>query len=293
LGGRGYWPTRSFEYLAACKHNEMTHPPGPKSFTRALIWAMETLVKTRKEFSTHELQVQIGKAPKFPKIQQVEVFDRGEPFYQRLVLAPLPQPHSMGLNSANGHVAERKPQNFFDLRFWYSDDIDEAEVEEVANIFKKLILDKKIGANRIAWIRYDVVQHLKSIVDKWRRLPSRKSMSKSPGLNLDIPQLFDHGLHLSPLTPPSSHSGAYRIVKDEPTIEQGSAPPAETLPTNLVNSEIDGGRVCNHYSRAMQVDLPTNYLPTTLTITGGSRWLQPGVLAFGLLSYFCLRKYQN
>ncbi|KAF4624049.1 hypothetical protein G7Y89_g14124 [Cudoniella acicularis] len=84
-------PTRSFEYIAACGSTDETNFPGPESFTSAMIWALEDLVKSQKRFTTLELQNKImNEAPSFPRKQSVLVMERDDPCDQRLVLAPLP-----------------------------------------------------------------------------------------------------------------------------------------------------------------------------------------------------------
>ena len=63
---------RSFEYLAATEEMGITNVPGDDSFTRALIFALESLVKERLDgrFTTVELLNKIrDDAPHFPKDQ--------------------------------------------------------------------------------------------------------------------------------------------------------------------------------------------------------------------------------
>jgi hypothetical protein len=296
---RGYWPTRSFEFLAACKKDTLTHPPGPKSFTRALIWALELLIKTREKFTTHELQTQIEKAPGFPKSQHVQVLDRGDPCDQRLVLAPLPLlSGSMKSDRTNSDIPIRQPKEYFDLRFWYLNGPDEEEVSEVANILKKLIHDEKIRANRIAWIRFGDVNHLKNIVNKWRRLPARKSISTSPDLKLDIPQLYDQSRLQSLHTPPGSQSGNssksdYRIEKGDPFRGHSVALQPKILPRDQAAARTARSNISS--GSTIDVELPSKSVPMTLnvnnTITRDNRWVHPGVLVFIIALFSYAYKY--
>jgi hypothetical protein len=45
---------RKFQYIAACKTEQMTRSAGPGSFTTAIIWALKHLAK-EQGFSTHQL----------------------------------------------------------------------------------------------------------------------------------------------------------------------------------------------------------------------------------------------
>ena len=68
-------PTR-FEYLAASAVGQSTRTPGPRSFTAALIWALEELHVEEVVFSTIELQQKIKSAPKLPKEQMPPLMNR-------------------------------------------------------------------------------------------------------------------------------------------------------------------------------------------------------------------------
>ncbi|RDW91667.1 hypothetical protein BP5796_02832 [Coleophoma crateriformis] len=212
IQGRGQiWPTRGFEYLAACPYNECTHPPGRKSFTTALIWALDSLLKARGTFTTHELQQKIMKeAPNFPRKQIVEIQERGQPCDQRLVLAPLPEPNSSenGSGVSDGRVP---PQNFIDLRVWYSIAPNEAEIRTLASIMRRIIIDRKITASNIAWVHFgNHMDPVRKVLDKWQSLLSpglgQRLRSTPTNLNHEI-RLGDQGDLQPPHTPPPSDSG--------------------------------------------------------------------------------------
>jgi hypothetical protein len=145
-------PTRSFEYIAACKSTDETSFPGPESFTSALIWALEDLVKSQKRFSTSELQTKImTEAPSFPRKQSVLVMERDDSCDQRLVLAPLPSAMS-GISTTLSQGFDELPQNHVDLRFWYPNRPDRKEVENLANRLKRLMKDQNIDACCVSWL---------------------------------------------------------------------------------------------------------------------------------------------
>lgn len=231
IQGRGrIWPTRSFEYLAACPYNKLTHPPGRKSFTAALIWALESLLETRGRFTTHELQQKIMKeAPNFPRDQIVEVQERGQPCDQRLVLAPLTEPNSF--EHGSGELNKPPLRNFIDLRVWYPIAPNEEEIEDFASIMRRVIVERKVTASNIAWVRFDHVDPVRKAIDKWQTLLSpssrRKLKSASTNLTLDMSPLLVVNSHLQPpQTPPPSESGRHNMgypPMQETQSEQGCA----------------------------------------------------------------------
>ena len=93
IQGKGQRPPNfGFEYLAACFYDKVTQPSGPKSFTTALIWAVNDLLRTHGRFSIYELQQKIMQAPDFPRDQVVQIREHGQLYTQRLVLEPLADP---------------------------------------------------------------------------------------------------------------------------------------------------------------------------------------------------------
>ncbi|CAM6001943.1 unnamed protein product [Sphagnum balticum] len=205
---RGYWATRCFELLAACKHDQTTHPPGRKSFTRALIWALNSLLKNSEKFSTRELQTKISLAKDFPKHQVVRIIDRGGPCNYQLILAAAPVRYDLAnpeAMSPRPHVT--RPKKFIDLRFWYTKFPEEDEVKELSDRLKQLMHSEHIKAVRVGWLRlgdFDQDQ-VKNIVEKWRGLRRRRSTTTLT--QLSIPH-SPHQVHLQPsFTSTPSQSG--------------------------------------------------------------------------------------
>ena len=95
-------PNSLFEYLAATKEWGTTKVPGPDSFTSALIYALEALVKEKGRFTTVELLRKITKdAPHFPKDQKPVLSDRREDVYPgRIMLHPLQGNQEAGSRTA-------------------------------------------------------------------------------------------------------------------------------------------------------------------------------------------------
>ncbi|KAL8736924.1 MAG: hypothetical protein Q9181_002189 [Wetmoreana brouardii] len=87
--GRGFG-TRCFEFLGATSSGATTPSPGPRSFTRGLIWALSALSKGAEPFTAVTLAKKIQEAPNFPKTQVPILTERNElqPRH-RIVIAPL------------------------------------------------------------------------------------------------------------------------------------------------------------------------------------------------------------
>jgi hypothetical protein len=184
--------------------------PGPDSFTSALIWALERLVKDRVAFSTLELQSKIVQAPKFPEGQIPHLCERDEPCARRLVLAPLPKSteNRSDAEFANADDRHEETENeFLDLRFFYKRRPDVEELTGLANGLKGLIEDEKIKAYRVGWIDLSGLKRARVAAQKWRRVASLSSPIKSP-MATSVPKLvLPQGVCPSMQTPPGSISG--------------------------------------------------------------------------------------
>lgn len=187
--------------------------PGENSFTRALIWSLKELAKARSRFTTLELQQKISnEAPNFPRNQFVPLLERDEPSNERLVLAPL-----LSANEGSDpdvtlqdNLLAPRMKNYVDLRFCYSKTLNEDEIEALAKNLRSIIVEEKIGANRIGWIRLGHVETVtRDVVNAFRHLaqnsPSRRMASTSPGLDAAVEisqshhlQPFAHQRHASP-----------------------------------------------------------------------------------------------
>jgi len=187
--GRSFNSSRNFECIAACGPNSTTAFPGPNSFTTALIWALKALWKDGKKFTTLQLQTMIMKAEGFDQL--VPVGECNEPCDQRLILAPAPilSEPNFPIATTSTSTIDELPQNFVDLRFWYSNSPSEREVESLARRFMKLMRDQIIGAHRIEWRGLKNVDQVRSeklvrpAAEKWLSLarlnPGRKVLPQA------------------------------------------------------------------------------------------------------------------
>lgn len=90
-GGSGFC-RRSFEFIAAASAGHLTCAPGEKSFTNALIWALDELYRSQendRKFTVNDLVKKIKSCPNFPKDQNPVQFPRNEGRIEGIVLAPL------------------------------------------------------------------------------------------------------------------------------------------------------------------------------------------------------------
>jgi hypothetical protein len=282
---------RRFEFLAACKNNTLTRPPGPYSFTSALIWALEHLVERYEKFTTLQLCDQIRSAPKLPPNQIVQIHERADPCDQRIILAPLSSP-SLGAKlddttTATG-AGTSLPKAFFDLRVWYQNDLNAKEVEDVARRLKELVLDQKISANRIAWVRYnDYLSRIRPYADLWKRRTLRKLSAREPPLTLEIPQSFDPDHLHALLTPPASHSG--NSSKSDSYI--GKADPFRGRSATLHSDHGETAKEVERItisSETTKLYLPRDSFSIDLVTSLGGPWLRSGVFAVLVLSYLYL-----
>jgi hypothetical protein len=170
-----YYPTRSFECIAACGKDKETTRPGEKSFSTALVWSLKALEKGRKSFTAQDLQIMIMKAPDFPEKQFVPLLLHDEPRDQRLVLSPLSKdPNSISPEFAiTTHTSNKLPQYYLDLRLRYDDPLDEEEIKKLASQFRKLIEEGSIGARRIGWL--GLISISSSVAENWRSVAIRNT----------------------------------------------------------------------------------------------------------------------
>lgn len=249
------YPTRRFECLAACHSQQTTRFPGKSSFTSALIWALTELGKTRKRFTTLELQTKImNEAPEFPKGQFVPLLERGEPCDQRLVLAPQStsiEPTSPASTASN--YLNEPLRNYMDLRFWFPSRPNEEHVANLAKRLKQLMLDGSIGARRIrleGLTNIDLEPHEKHIarvaVNKWKSVVSWGSATTA---TLD-PDTLSSGSRTRPPSVFSIPENTHSAIKYDQTTQQstlGSDGETSEIPRHHVKTDFNSDLDSNSY----------------------------------------------
>ncbi|KAK8022114.1 hypothetical protein PG993_012881 [Apiospora rasikravindrae] len=180
---RGHWQHRAFEYLAATSAKSTTRKPGPRSFTRALIWSLDHLVKTRAYFSTTELLRTIhNDAPHFPRKQCPRLSEGQLPAQRKIMIAPLTteakkraaaeaSSRSQKANDdADNDTAGEDRRHDFLLRFVFDCDITEEMLKTIASHMKDLIKGGEINAKVVAWEGSNGVNYRDAVIAQpWLR----------------------------------------------------------------------------------------------------------------------------
>ena len=127
--------------------------PGKESFTTALIWALETLVKEQTRFTVSELSCKIRAAPDFPPDQVPVQFDRGVHAIERIMLAPISK--SSGANAvaapSSGDTPTDSLQGLLHLNFIFEEPPSHKEIEKLAKALNRVMYKEKLPVNRIVW----------------------------------------------------------------------------------------------------------------------------------------------
>lgn len=121
-----------FEILGACSADQVTAPPGPHSFTTALIWALAGLKQLRlqinRSFSTSELRRKIINAPEFPRDQYPLLTHRYNESSFHIIIAPCEEKDPNTTSS-----------DYLDLHKHVSESLTEDQVRKTADAMKELL----------------------------------------------------------------------------------------------------------------------------------------------------------
>jgi len=168
---------RKFQYIAACRADQLTTSAGKDSFSRAMIEALESLA-TKPGFTTSELVRTLTANEDFPrKDQEALVFNsRFGPVDEDIWIAPSTE------QAANAASQESKRQResdlptaaFLDLRFRFATQATDADVEATAEALKKLIgSTMDLNFHKVSLLRRKsnvaaAIRHWRGVVDKNR-----------------------------------------------------------------------------------------------------------------------------
>ena len=141
---------RCFEFLGACSSGNTTPSPGPKSFTKALIWALICLARDETKFTISGLSRKIREAPNFPKNQVPVQLDRGAGSIERIILTPLPQTTGQ-MESSSDESQITEPQGLLNLNFIFDKPPTEAIITQFGDNLNKFINREKMPVDRIVW----------------------------------------------------------------------------------------------------------------------------------------------
>ena len=141
---------RCFEFLGACSSGNTTPSPGPKSFTRALIWALTSLARDETKFTISGLSRKIREAPNFPKNQVPIQLDRGASSIERIILGPLAQETGQTESSVNeSQITE--PQGLLNLNFIFDKPPTQDIIIQFGENLNKFINRQEMPVDRVVW----------------------------------------------------------------------------------------------------------------------------------------------
>ncbi|KAI4142043.1 MAG: hypothetical protein LQ341_003332 [Variospora aurantia] len=145
-----------FEYLAATKGQKTTAVPGPKSFTSALIFALEALreQKPKGRFTTDELLRKIkNDAPDFPKDQTPELSDRDHKTLSggRIMLHPLQPDSAEDDKSYETSPSELADRHIVTLHFDFGGNPSGKNLETLGRNFNEIFERNTLGVQRVRW----------------------------------------------------------------------------------------------------------------------------------------------
>lgn len=142
---------RSFEFLGACSSGNQTRSPGEESFTTALIWALEALLKDRRRFTVAQLSRKIREAPHFPEEQVPVQLDRCYNTIERIVLAPLVKADENTEATPNSPNDTHDDQGRVTLNFVFDKPPSRTTIKEFAKALDLAMRKHEIPVKRIGW----------------------------------------------------------------------------------------------------------------------------------------------
>jgi hypothetical protein len=137
-----------YEYLGACGENAVARGPGEKSFTRALIWALDELIS--EPFDTLDLLRKVMTAPSFQHGQIPRLAPRGK-WRSSIILSPL--------LPDNERVCENTPvqqplPHHVDVRFHF-DRLDNEAFRKLANEMREM--KRVVNAPKVTFIGHEQI----------------------------------------------------------------------------------------------------------------------------------------
>lgn len=193
--------------------------PGQDSFTSALIWALESLVKEKEDgrFTTVELRNKIMDAPDFPEDQDPVLFHREkESPTGRIMLHPLQRQGSdTRLSPKEAACLDPFKRHTLTLHFDFGANPSQTYIEtlgrELNDIFRR-----NVGVSRVRWggKRQSMVARAAKTFQaslKRSRRASMRLQQATSAANFSDTKLSENALE--PLTPSSSDQHSPRITE--------------------------------------------------------------------------------
>ncbi|KAF2186442.1 hypothetical protein K469DRAFT_686852 [Zopfia rhizophila CBS 207.26] len=230
-GGFGGYKMRSskpnFEFIAACGVKEKAVRPGKKSFTSALMWALEKL-RHEHPFTSISLVEKIRTYPHRPKGQNPELLRRDE-FADGLVwIAPL-NVHSPESESAPKSERRDPKHEYLDLRFNFYRRVEIEDAKNLARHLSRLVNhEETFGAKHITLL--DKASILSKAIANFRRGSSynkrKRSASSISGTLFSSQTIYSQEVITEPMEIPPPEAKRPRFIQPLSV----SAPTSSTSP---------------------------------------------------------------
>ena len=179
-------PAHVMEYLAATSANTTTKCPGDKSFTNALIWALNKFADEKRRFTTSDLLSRIDQdAPHFPREQHPVLIKRSESQSELIVLDPTAGVSNSAEPVKVGSDVDSRGREVLTLKLVLETRPDAKDVRAFGNDLICLVSKKDLRVNRIMWGGIQPAnQPLVAAAYKWKSVLERKLSRPSHGLRL-------------------------------------------------------------------------------------------------------------
>ncbi|KAL8903572.1 MAG: hypothetical protein Q9171_007359 [Xanthocarpia ochracea] len=226
---------RLFEYLAASQANGTTPVPGPNSFTRALIYALTTLVREKKKgrFTTAELLKKITTdAPDFPKDQHPVMSDRvqNKSPAGRIMLHPILQDKKIDRTTSEGCPINEAKGYAMTLHFHFGEKPPECNLITFGRKLNDIFEQCTLGVHRVRWggIRETAFTRATQRFTKTLRERRASSVSQRPtSLTVKTPtsECLMNRLDPSLLSPLSPYATSQDSTGDDSSVQFTTSSP--------------------------------------------------------------------
>jgi hypothetical protein len=142
-------PGQTYEYLGACAHDKTTPSPGEKSFTTALIKALQILLNENEkhQFTTADLSRKIGEQ-KYKKNNLPCLWSRSAHDQRRIMLAP------MNNGTQKPYFDNTEIPAYLELRIELKQEsLNALEVEDLARRVARAVSESKVHTRRVDWLQ--------------------------------------------------------------------------------------------------------------------------------------------
>ena len=182
--------TRCFEYLGACRADEVTPKDGDSTFTKAFIWALKEL-KDAEGFFSDDLLAKIRLAPNFTKYrEQPQLYSkRFEMNGEYLYITPKAghRANDTGI-SRKQRDEEFQQEELLELRFHFDRLITDHDLKTTIYELKELV--HKLRATHVSLVGKYTMKTRGVIKDhrtrRWGHAWLQRHRSKSHGVSLEV-----------------------------------------------------------------------------------------------------------